>query len=142
MSIKLLYNCFVCFFFHLYTEYNNCLISFLSISELFPAFNWAKVIGNLLIIWFGVKIFKPFAPVSFWIFLLKLRIFSTIFNILSGFSISISSLDISAISVFKSCYPLLITFTYLLFLFLSFVSNNFFAKALGTTLLKYFLSNS
>ena len=32
---------------------------FLSFSELFPAFNWAKEIGNLLSIWFGVSIFKP-----------------------------------------------------------------------------------
>ena len=57
MSTKLLYSCFVCFFY-LYKEYNNCLISFLSFSELFPTFNWAKVIGNLLSIWFGVDIFK------------------------------------------------------------------------------------
>ena len=32
---------------------------FLSFSELFPAFNWAKEIGNLLSIWFGVSTFKP-----------------------------------------------------------------------------------
>ena len=58
MLIKLLYSCFVSFL-DLYKEYNNCLISFLSFSELFPAFNWAKVIGNLLSIWFGVSFFNP-----------------------------------------------------------------------------------
>ena len=31
---------------------------FLSFSELFPAFNWGKEIGNLLSIWFGVKTFS------------------------------------------------------------------------------------
>ena len=29
-------------FFDLYKEYSSCLISFLSFSELFPAFNWDK----------------------------------------------------------------------------------------------------
>ena len=82
MSIKLLYSCFVSFF-DLYKEYNNCLIPFLSFSELFPAFNWAKVIGNLLSIWSGVKSFN-LCPGCFWIFSLKLRISLTIFNILFG----------------------------------------------------------
>ena len=58
MSIKLLYIVFVSFF-HLYKEYSNCLISFLSFSELFLAFNWDKKIDNLLSIWFGVRIFSP-----------------------------------------------------------------------------------
>ena len=56
MSIKLLYSYFVSFF-DLYKEYNNCLISFLSFSELFPAFNLAKVIGNLLSIFGLVLVF-------------------------------------------------------------------------------------
>ena len=36
--IKLLYTCLV-IFFERQREYNNCLISFLSFSESFPAFN-------------------------------------------------------------------------------------------------------
>ena len=63
MSTKLLESCFVSYF-DLYKEYNSCLISFLSFSELFPAFNCAKVIGNLLSIWFGVSIFRHF-PIFF-----------------------------------------------------------------------------
>ena len=58
MSIKLLYNCFL-IYFDLYKEYNSCLISSLSLFELFPAFDWAKEIGNLLSLWFGVSIFSP-----------------------------------------------------------------------------------
>ena len=49
-----------CKFFDRHKEYNSCLISFLSFSELFPAFNWDKEIGNLLSIWLGVRICKPF----------------------------------------------------------------------------------
>ena len=45
--IKLLYTCLV-IFFEWYREYNSCLISFLSSSELFPASICAKEIGNLL----------------------------------------------------------------------------------------------
>ena len=64
MSTKLLFNNqpnrYFVTLFDLCKEYNSCLISFLSFSELFPAFNWAKEIGNLLSIWFGVKIFKAF----------------------------------------------------------------------------------
>ena len=44
MSTKLLESCFVSVF-DLYKEYNNCLILFLSFSELFPDFDWAKEIG-------------------------------------------------------------------------------------------------
>ena len=29
-------------------------------SELFPAFNWAKAIGNLQRIWFVIKNFSPY----------------------------------------------------------------------------------
>ena len=83
MSIKLLFSCFVSFF-DLYQEYNNCLISFLSFSELFPAFNRAKEIGNLLSIWSGVSIFNP-PPDCF--SLLNLIISLKIFTILFGFSI-------------------------------------------------------
>ena len=35
-------------FFERYKEYSSCLISLLSFSELFPSFNRAKEIGNLL----------------------------------------------------------------------------------------------
>ena len=63
MSTKLLQSCFVSFF-DLYKEYNNCLISFLSFSELFSAFKWAEEIGNLLSIWFGVSIFNPFPSIA------------------------------------------------------------------------------
>ena len=58
MPIKLLHSCFVSFF-DLYKEYDNYLFSFLSFSELFPAFDWAEEIGNLLSIWLDVKIFNP-----------------------------------------------------------------------------------
>ena len=138
MLIKLLYSCFVSFF-DLYKEYNNCLILFLSFSELFPAFNWAKIIGNLLSIWFGVSIFKP-KPCCFRFSLLKIRISSTIYNILSGFSVSFSSSDIFSISSFKLLHLILINSTKSLFFFLSFVSYNFFTKALGTLKLKYSLN--
>ena len=52
-------NVFCFLFFDLYKEYNSCLVSFLSFSELFPAFKWAKEIGNLLSIWLGVRTFNP-----------------------------------------------------------------------------------
>ena len=55
MSTKLLWGCFVSFF-DLCKEYNSYLILFLSFCELFLAFNWAKVIGNLLSIWYDVSI--------------------------------------------------------------------------------------
>ena len=53
MSIKLLQSCLRSFL-DWYKENNNCLISFLSFSELFPAFNCAKEIGNLLAFGLGV----------------------------------------------------------------------------------------
>ena len=49
-----------CNFFDLYKENNSSLIWFLRFSELFPAFNWAKEIGNVLSIWLGVSIFSLF----------------------------------------------------------------------------------
>ena len=55
---------FLVSFSHLHEEYNSCLISFLSFSGLFSAFNWANEIGNLLSIGIGVSIFKPF-PLCF-----------------------------------------------------------------------------
>ena len=70
--------------FEWYKEYNSCLISFLSFSELFPAFNWARVIGNLLSIWSGVSIFS-LCPLCFRS--LNSRILSTISIISFGFSI-------------------------------------------------------
>ena len=51
---------FFCKFFDLYKEYNSCLNLFLSFLELFPAFNCAQEIGNLLSIWFGVSIVSSF----------------------------------------------------------------------------------
>ena len=62
MSTKLLLSCFVSFF-DMHKEYKNCLTLFSSFWELFPAFNWAKEVGNLLSIWFGIKIFNPFPSV-------------------------------------------------------------------------------
>ena len=41
------------------TKNSACLISFLNFSELIPAFSCAKVIGNLLSIWYEVNIFSP-----------------------------------------------------------------------------------
>ena len=85
-------------FFDLYKEYNNCLISFLSFSELFPAINWAKEIGNPLSIWFGVSIFKPPPQFSS----VKLRICSTISIILLFSSILFAlSLGVFSESFFK-----------------------------------------
>ena len=127
MSTKLLEICFVSFF-DLYKDYNNCLISFLSFSELFPAFNCAKVIGNLLSICFGVKIFRP-KPRCFWISLLKSRISLMASNIWFGFLSYISSSDNFLVSYFKLLYLFLISSTNILFFFLSFVSYNCFAKA-------------
>ena len=57
MSIRLLQISFENIF-DLYREYNSCLISFLSFSGLFHAFNWVKEMGNLLSISLGVSIFK------------------------------------------------------------------------------------
>ena len=48
-----------CKFFWSVQKCSSCLISFLSFSELFSAFNWASKIGNLLSIWFDVSIFNP-----------------------------------------------------------------------------------
>ena len=64
MSIKLIQMFFVSFF-DVDKEYNSYLISFLSFSELFPAFSCAKEIGNLLTIWFGVSILSHFPLCSF-----------------------------------------------------------------------------
>ena len=50
---------FIELYFDLCKQCNNCLMSFLSFSELFPAFNWAEEIDNLLSICFGVNIFSP-----------------------------------------------------------------------------------
>ena len=125
------FGCF--FFFQLYKEYNSCLISFLSSSELFPAFNYANVFGNLLSIWSGVNIF---CSCPTWFRLLKSRFLPTIFTILSCFSILISSSDIFSISFFKSTYPLLIISTKLLFTFLPSVLYKAFSIALGIWNLK------
>ena len=133
MSIKLLYSCFVSFF-DLYKEYNNCLISFLSFSELF---NWAKVIGRLLSIWFGVGIFKPCPE---WYYLLNSINVWTIFNIFTAFLFIyfffLSFSDIALILFFKSINPLSITFTNLSLSFLFFISYNFFVKTVAATKLK------
>ena len=65
-------------FFEQYKENSSCLISFLSFSELFAAFNCAKVIGNLLSIWLGVSIFKPFPG-----WFSRLKILNNILSIIS-----------------------------------------------------------
>ena len=74
------------FFFEWYKEYNRCLIS-LSFSELFSAFNCARVIGNLLSIWSGVSIFSP---CPFWFsssnFSLLIFVLSAMLSSNSGFS--------------------------------------------------------
>ena len=62
---------------------NSRLISFLRFSELFPPFNWAKGIGNLLNIWLGISIFSSFPD---WISLLNSRILSII-SIIFSFSL-------------------------------------------------------
>ena len=97
--------------FDLYKEDNNCMISFLSFSELFPTFNWAKEIGNLLRIWLGVSIFSPCPDCC----LLNSRIFSTIFTFSFGLSVYFSSLLISSVSFLKSLNPPLIKFTWISF---------------------------
>ena len=74
MSTKILYNIFVSCF-DLCKEYKICLISFLSFSELFRAFNRAKQIGNLPNIWLYVSILSPSPS---WFLLLRSRILSTI----------------------------------------------------------------
>ena len=74
----------------MYKKYNSCLISFLSFFELFPAFNWAKEIGNLLSIWLGDNIFKR--PLScFCLSSLKRRTSSTILFIFCNDSICFTS---------------------------------------------------
>ena len=131
---------FIVSFFDLYKEYNICLISFLSFSELFAAFNWAKVISNLLNIWFGVKSFKP-CPCCFLTSLLKSIIWMMISNISFGFSFFIFYLAISLILSFKLLHLFLISFTNILFS-ASFISNKFFAKSIGVEKSKYFLNKS
>ena len=93
-----------CKFFDLCKEYNSCLISFLSFSESFPAFDWAKEIGNLSSIWSAVSIFSPCPDCC----LLNSRIFSTISTISFGFSVSFSFSLIYSIFSFKSINPFLI----------------------------------
>ena len=56
---QIIVDLFCKFFFDLYKECNSCLISLLSFSELFPAFNSAKETGNLISFSFGVKNFNP-----------------------------------------------------------------------------------
>ena len=107
--------------------YHICLISFFSFSELFPAFDCAKEVGNLQTIWFGFSIFKP-ESCCFQIILLKSKISLTIPNILSGFSVFISSLDIFSITFFQLLHLNLISSANSLFFFFSFVSYNFFCQ--------------
>ena len=63
-------------------------------------------------------------------------------NISFGFSFFISSLDIFSVLSFKLLHLFLISSTSSLFFFLSFVSNIFFAKSIGSEKLKYFLNQS
>ena len=81
-------------------------------------------------------------PYCFWISLLKSRNPLTIPNILFGFSVFISSLEIFPVSSFKLLHLTLLSFTNSSFFFLSFVSNNFFAKSIGAEKLKYVLNKS
>ena len=131
-------SCFLSFF-ERYKEYNSCLISFCSFCELFPAFNWAEEIGDLLSIWPGVS---TFSPCPCWFCLLNLRIFLTIFNISLSFSIYFSSSLMSSVSFSKSLNPLLIIFTNLLLFFWSFVLYTDFNISLGLWNLKCFSHNS
>ena len=62
------------------------MISFLSFSELFLAFNWANIISNLLRIWSGITIFSSFADCSF-----------------CATDSSLSNSDVPVVSVFLSC---------------------------------------
>ena len=109
------------------------LILFLSFSELFPAFNWAKVSGNQLSIWFGVNVFKPF-PCLFL------------------FCSADSSLSNSGISVVSDCSPVFLSLGFIISfnsdkiyaIFSSFVVNgclvsNFFTSS---TISLYFSINS
>ena len=83
----------------MYKEFDNCLIWFLSFSEIFPDFNWAKETGNLLSIWFGVGIFSP------WPFCFLLSTTSSSLSKSGMFVVSISSLssaDSSSDSFFTS----------------------------------------
>ena len=79
-------------------------------------------------------------PCSSCFCLLNLRISLTISTILSGFSIYLSSSDISSISSFKSFNPLLIIFTNSLF-WLVFTFYRDFNISLGLWKLKYVLNN-
>ena len=138
MSTKLLQSYFASFF-DLWKEYNSCLILFFSFSELFPAFNWAKEIGNLLSIWLGVNIFSP-CP---YCCLLISRIFSRRFTISSAFSICFFCSPMSSISSFKSLNPLLIKPNWILFFLGSFFDlHNFSNKPSRSWTKKCFLTNS
>ena len=126
MSTKLLYNCFVSLF-DLHKECNNCLISFLSFSELF--------LGNLLRIWFCVKIFSadPFLEYSYKKWLIALTISNNLWMYLLSSSVSMSSLT-SLFMFFNS----LTTFS----LSSSFVArSNSFIKLLKFLPLLYFLNS-
>ena len=68
-----------------YKEYNSCLISYLSFSELFLVFNWAKDISNLLNIQFGVSIFNP-CPSWFLFYSGDSSFSKSGISVLSGFS--------------------------------------------------------
>ena len=101
-------------FVDMYKEYNTCLVSFLSFSELFPAFNWAKEIGSLLRIWLGVSIFKPSAN---WFSLLSSRILSTTSIIFSFYLIlNVLSLETLLTVLFTLVSTILIEYTWCLFI--------------------------
>ena len=101
-------------FVDMYKEYNTCLVSFLSFSELFPAFNWAKEIGSLLRIWLGVSIFKPSAN---WFSLLSSRILSTTSIIFSFYLIlNVLSLETLLTVLFTLVSTFLIEYTWCLFI--------------------------
>ena len=138
MPIKLSKSCFVSFFY-LYWEYNSFLITFMTLSELFLALNWAKEISNLLSILFSFSISNP-SPCCC---LLNSRMFSTRLTMSFGFSGFFSCSLLFSISTFMSLNPLSIKFTWISFFWrLYFDLRNFPSNAARSWTWKCFLTNS
>ena len=87
----------------------NRLFSFLSFSDLFPAFNWAKITGSLLNLWFGVSIFNP---TPFWFLIYSadsslpnsgMSVVSCCSSVSLGFRISFNNDKISTLFFLISC---------------------------------------
>ena len=120
----------------MYKEYNNCLISFFSFSELFPAINWPKEIGNLISIWCWYIYSFPFLLSN------KLEnLFNNIYYFIWVFGFFSCSL-ISSISSFKTLNPLLIKATWIVsFLVLFSDLFNLSSNAPRSWTLKCFVTN-